>query len=137
MELFYIKENMVFPTPQALNINVFRNIWEKDKSEKKEQALMEMAFVEFMCSYKKSNPFIGYTDLVEREHKILQAFSSMRNNEPIESPKEEQHVIAAMEFYEQYSRGSNKGNKLKRTDSDGTIKLILKDNGGWSINEKQ
>ena len=37
------------------------------------------------------------------------------------------------EFYEKYSSGLNQGNKLKRTDSNGKIKLILKDEDGWSL----
>ncbi len=40
----------------------------------------------------------------------------------------------ALEFYEKYSTGSNKGNKLKRTDEHGSLILELKDDGGWSLN---
>ncbi|HQR50677.1 MAG TPA: hypothetical protein PKW44_03470 [Methylophilaceae bacterium] len=40
----------------------------------------------------------------------------------------------ALELYEKYSSGSNKGNKLYRTDEKGHIKLILKDDGGWTLN---
>lgn len=43
----------------------------------------------------------------------------------------------ALKFYESKSRGSNKGNKLKRTDEHGHIKVVLKDEGGWSISDKQ
>lgn len=39
----------------------------------------------------------------------------------------------AIEFYEQYSRGSNKGNKIKRTDKHGSLLVELKDDGGWTI----
>src|SRR3989344_2581782 len=39
----------------------------------------------------------------------------------------------AISFYEEHSKGSNKGNKIKRTDEHGNIKLALKDEGGWSI----
>ena len=40
----------------------------------------------------------------------------------------------AIELYEKYSSGSNKGTKLCRTDKDGTIKVTLKDDGGWTLN---
>ena len=40
----------------------------------------------------------------------------------------------SIELYEKYSTGSNKGNKIKRTDIHGNIKLELKDNGSWSLN---
>lgn len=43
----------------------------------------------------------------------------------------------AIELYEKYSTGSNKGNKIKRTDEDGTMKLILKDDGGWNLKHNQ
>ena len=39
----------------------------------------------------------------------------------------------ALRLYRKYSRGSRQGNKILRTDLKGTIKLILKDDGGWSI----
>jgi beta-lactamase superfamily II metal-dependent hydrolase len=37
----------------------------------------------------------------------------------------------AVEFYEKYSRGSDKGNKILTTDKNGNIRLVLKDGGGW------
>lgn len=41
----------------------------------------------------------------------------------------------AVELYEKYSAGSNKGNKLYRTDLQGNMRVILKDGGGWSLNK--
>ena len=39
----------------------------------------------------------------------------------------------AMKLYKKYCKGSNKGNKLYRTDHMGHVKVELKDGGGWSI----
>jgi len=39
----------------------------------------------------------------------------------------------ALELYEKYSSGSSEGNKLYRTDMQGTMRLTLKDGGGWNI----
>ena len=39
----------------------------------------------------------------------------------------------ALDFYRKYSTGSNKGNKVYRTDTKGTMKLILKAGGGWNL----
>ena len=39
----------------------------------------------------------------------------------------------AVELYEKYSSGSDKGNKVCRTDKDGTIRVTLKDDGGWNL----
>jgi len=43
----------------------------------------------------------------------------------------------ALEFYEEWSTGSNQGNKVFRTDKQGTMKLELKDNGSWSLSTNQ
>ncbi len=43
----------------------------------------------------------------------------------------------ALEYYEKYSSGSNKGNKIFRTDKDGNMEIILKGKGSWSINKNQ
>jgi beta-lactamase superfamily II metal-dependent hydrolase len=43
----------------------------------------------------------------------------------------------AMELYEKYSSGSNKGNKVFTTEDKGTMKLTLKDEGGWRLSPHQ
>jgi beta-lactamase superfamily II metal-dependent hydrolase len=43
----------------------------------------------------------------------------------------------ALELYEKYSTGSNQGNKVFRTDRKGTMQLMLKDEGGWSLDVKK
>lgn len=43
----------------------------------------------------------------------------------------------ALEMYEKYSSGSDKGNKIFRTDSHGNIKLKLKGGGKWVLNKGQ
>jgi beta-lactamase superfamily II metal-dependent hydrolase len=43
----------------------------------------------------------------------------------------------ALEFYKEYSKGSKQGNKVFTTEENGTIKLTLKDEGGWSLKGDQ
>ena len=43
----------------------------------------------------------------------------------------------ALKFYREGSTGSDKGNKVFRTDKKGTMKLTLKDGGGWNLSTKQ
>ena len=43
----------------------------------------------------------------------------------------------ALKFYEKYTSGSAQGNKIYRTDEKGSIKLVLKDEGGWVIDGGQ
>jgi len=72
--MFIIEDTIVKPTPESLMVTVFKNIWEKDKSSRKEIALKNLALVEFFVSPKKSNPFYGY-DKADRKEKILKAIS--------------------------------------------------------------
>ncbi len=43
----------------------------------------------------------------------------------------------ALDLYRRHSSGSNLGNKVFRTDSQGTMKLVLKDGGGWNLDIHQ
>ncbi len=43
----------------------------------------------------------------------------------------------AVKLYKKYSTGSKQGNKVFLTETKGNMKLILKDNGGWSLSTKQ
>lgn len=43
----------------------------------------------------------------------------------------------ALIFYLKYSSGSNKGNKVYRTDEQGHIWVTLKDGGGWELNKQK
>jgi len=39
----------------------------------------------------------------------------------------------AVELYTKYSTGSNQGNRVFTTENQGNMKLVLKDDGGWSL----
>jgi beta-lactamase superfamily II metal-dependent hydrolase len=39
----------------------------------------------------------------------------------------------SLELYEKYSKGSNTGAKIKRTDEHGSLLVELKDDGRWSL----
>jgi beta-lactamase superfamily II metal-dependent hydrolase len=43
----------------------------------------------------------------------------------------------AIELYEKYSSGSSQGNKVFTTEDKGTMKLVLKDDGGWSLSTER
>jgi beta-lactamase superfamily II metal-dependent hydrolase len=43
----------------------------------------------------------------------------------------------AIELYEKYSSGSSQGNKVFTTEDKGTMKLELKNDGGWSLSVNQ
>ena len=43
----------------------------------------------------------------------------------------------ALALYSKYARGSSSGNKIVRTDQQGTMKLTLKPSGGWNLKFNQ
>lgn len=67
--LFQIQGKAVFPNPETLLISPFKEIWERDTSENKEHAIQEFAYIEFMTSMLKSNPYREYPE--DRKDKII------------------------------------------------------------------
>lgn len=75
MKIFEIKNGIVSPTEEILSIFPFSDIWIRDNHVKKDLALREFAYIEFMCSPKDTNPFFGYTQTrqnPERSRKIIE-----------------------------------------------------------------
>lgn len=60
--LFQINDRAIFPNPETLMISPFKDIWDRDNSPKKEIAIQEFAYIEFMTSMLKSNPYREYQD---------------------------------------------------------------------------
>lgn len=58
--LFQIENRAVIPNPETLVIYPFNEIWERAK--KRETAMQEFAYIEFMSSMKKSNPYRQYPE---------------------------------------------------------------------------
>jgi beta-lactamase superfamily II metal-dependent hydrolase len=71
-----------------------------------------------------------YTSHIERINPAMTLISVGPNVNSLPDAK-------AIEFYRKYSRGSNKGNKVYTTENKGTMKLVLKEDGGWSLNVNQ
>lgn len=67
--LFEITGKVVFPNEETLLIHPFKEIWERDKSKGKTVALEELAYIEFMTSMKKSNPYRQYPE--ERKEEVI------------------------------------------------------------------
>lgn len=62
MDLFIVENNRAFPSPHALLIQPFKEIWEADPTEDKTHAIKVFSYIELVCSPKKSNPFFGYSE---------------------------------------------------------------------------
>jgi hypothetical protein len=65
--LFIIENKAVKPYPETLLISPFKEIWDRDKSKDKAQAIKDFTFMEFFVSKKGSNPYKGYSDTVRKE----------------------------------------------------------------------
>ena len=81
--LFTVAEKTVFPNPETLLISPFKDIWNRDKSKEKYDALEELAYIEFMSSMKKSNPYRQYSENM-KEGKVRLAVITRDNWEPDE-----------------------------------------------------
>lgn len=90
--LFKIEGKVVQPTEEALMINPFKQIWERDKSKGKEIALKEFAFIEFSVSLLASNPYKGYSESI-REGIIIDELFGKDKWKPDDIVKEGQKKL--------------------------------------------
>jgi|SRR3972149_10383042 len=67
MNLFFISDNKILPTPETLLIKEFENIWNRDKTKTKDIALKELAYIYFISDYKSI--YNNYLSLI-KETKI-------------------------------------------------------------------
>lgn len=67
--LFKVEDGMVYPNEETLLIEPFKDIWERDRTRNKNKAKEEFAYIEFMSSMKKSNPYRNYPE--DRKEKII------------------------------------------------------------------
>ena len=81
--LFKVEEKVVFPNEETLLISPYKEIWERDTSKNKEFALEEFAYIEFMVSMKKSNPYRQY-DESRKDSVVRAAVITQENWEPDE-----------------------------------------------------
>lgn len=81
--LFDIVDKKALPKPEALLVEPFKTIWERDKSSKKYKAIQEFSYIEFMVSQKNSNPYKGYNFDI-KEDKILNSVFKDEKWEPDE-----------------------------------------------------
>jgi hypothetical protein len=69
MKVFDIKDNNVFITPETLSIEVFKNIYSKDKSKDKTYANDVIAFIYHTCD--SNSPYADHS-LEERDSKVIE-----------------------------------------------------------------
>lgn len=65
--LFTVEGKVVKPHDETLLISPFKEIWERDKSKNKVDALEDFTYIEFMVSMLKTNPYRGYSDKIRKD----------------------------------------------------------------------
>ena len=123
MSLFIVEHLKVMPHPSVLLIHPFKQIWEEDETEGKDIALIKFSFVEFMCSYDKSNEFIGY-ELDERGDKILAAILSPNGEINAVDIKENVLVLEAINMYIQFQIQASPSIRLYEAALQASNKLV-------------
>lgn len=74
--LFRVVGHRVVPSDETVLIGPFRKILERDKSKEKGTALKELAYVEFMCSEGKTNPYRQIPVTVRSQEVVRDLFGS-------------------------------------------------------------
>ena len=102
--LFSVSEKTVFPNAETLLISPFKDIWKRDKGKDKHHALAEFAYIEFMTSMKKSNPYRQYAENL-KETKIREAIIQKEGWEPDDLVK--QAMMLVVKFQKEASTTYN------------------------------
>mgnify|MGYP001046516790 CR=1 FL=1 len=87
MDLFNYENGVALPSEHAYLVSPYKNILERDESKSKEYAIRELTYIELVCSFKKSNPFSGYSDDI-RPFKVAEEVFKNPSYEPDDLIKE-------------------------------------------------
>ena len=93
MRLFLLEKNKVVPNPSTLLIDSFKELWKRDTSKDKSQALLELAYVYYISDYKSVYLSVPPED---REQVIIDDLFS--DNKYWKADKE---VLAAVKKYQE------------------------------------
>lgn len=98
MKLFILDEKYNLKIdPAAYALKQFKEIWDRDKSSNKRQALSELAYIYYMQDYKSD--FYEISDLNERSEQIIMNLDFGNKINP-----DDEVIKEAMEFYAKTSK---------------------------------
>lgn len=66
MDLFRIEGGVAKPTEHALLVSPYKEIWDRDENPEKNDAIRDLTYIEFCCSFKKSNPYKNYSEDIRK-----------------------------------------------------------------------
>lgn len=81
LDIFEFKDAKLGLTIDVLAHPILKRIYDRDEDRHKGEALMQYTYLNYMCSFKKSNPFNGYPNLEERRIKIIASIYKERTKE--------------------------------------------------------
>jgi len=125
--MFKVENRVVKPEPDVLLIPVFKKIWERDKSTKKERAMKELAYIEFCISPRPTNPYAEYPEETKEEKVATDLFG--KKWEPDKAVKE------AMSWYESWIDESSIGLRMYKANIK-TINKLIRFLEGLNLNER-
>lgn len=73
MYLFIIENGICKPNPETILFEPFKHIWDRDRTVKKETAIKDFTYINFMVSPFTSNPFKDLMNKDERTEKIIKS----------------------------------------------------------------
>jgi len=100
MNIFKYEGFMVKIDPEALLLKPFRELWERDKSDDKATALLELGYVYFFCDPRSD--YQTYIDEDERTEQIIRGEGMPKGWKP------DAKVKKAMELYSSFEPASVK-----------------------------
>ena len=80
--------------PEALLLKPFKQIWQRDRSQNKDKAMMELGFIYFFCDPRSDYQYL--TDEEQRKQAIKEGEGLSEKWEP------DKVVLDAMEFYNSF-----------------------------------
>jgi hypothetical protein len=87
VEIFEIDGSVVRPVKDVLLIYPFNEIWNRDESKHKSIAINELAYIYYLVSPKKTNPYSGYSNELKSK-KIIEGIWKQTEWSPDDLVKE-------------------------------------------------
>lgn len=129
MEIFEVQGHIVRPKASILLIDAFKDIWNRDKTKAKSVAMQEFAYIEFMVSKKKDNPYKGYDEGI-KEKKIIETVIKEKDWKPDDVVKQ------AIEYYQEWQTKASPTIRYYEANLEALQKTINYLNTGLDYNER-
>jgi hypothetical protein len=117
--LFEVSGKTVIPTTEALLIEPYKIIWDRDTSPGKEQAIEDFTFIEFITSQLKSNPYKGYSKEKKEQVIVTECCKSRDNYKPMTDPL----IVAGIKRIEKFQEEASPTYSLYKDALEGKNKV--------------